>query len=169
VARTCAPHLRDGQVLILNPGRTGGALEFARVLEDEGVRDRVTVAEAQSLLYACRLIGPARVRITGIKNEIRLAAFAATQTVAVIEAIRPLLPQFGPAANVLETSFDNVGAVFHPTTMVLNASRIEAGQDFGFYRNMTPAVARLLDAVDQERLAVARAFGVELESAGEWL
>ena len=26
VAHTCAPHLRDGQIVILNPGRTGGAL-----------------------------------------------------------------------------------------------------------------------------------------------
>ncbi|MGD2148254.1 MAG: NAD/NADP octopine/nopaline dehydrogenase family protein [Anaerolineae bacterium] len=169
VAEACAPHLRDDQVLILNPGRTGGALEFANVLREKQVTARVTVAEAQSLLYACRLIGPARARITGIKREIRVAAFPAARTDTVIEAVRPLLPQFVPAGNVLETSFDNVGAVFHPGTMVLNANRIESGEDFGFYRDMSSSVTRLLEAIDRERLAVARAFGVELESASEWL
>jgi opine dehydrogenase len=129
----------------------------------------VTVAEAQSLVYACRLSRPAEVRITGIKKQIRLAAFPASETAAVVEAVRPLYPQFGPATNVLETSLDNIGAVFHPGTVVLNANRIEAGEDFEFYRSMTPSVTRFLEIIDQERLTVAQAFGVELDSAGEWL
>ena len=54
-------------------------------------------------------------------------------------------------------------------TVVLNANRIEAGEDFQFYRSMTPSVTRFLEIIDQERLSVARAFGVELDSAREWL
>ena len=38
VARRCAPHLRDGQTVLLLPGRTGGALEFRRVLREAGCR-----------------------------------------------------------------------------------------------------------------------------------
>ncbi|MGD9029942.1 MAG: NAD(P)-binding domain-containing protein, partial [Anaerolineae bacterium] len=131
IAETCARHLRDGQIVVLHPGRTGGALEFFNALRERGVRARVTVAEAQSLVYACRLLGPSRVQITGIKRQIRLAAFPATETNRVVEAVRPWYPQFEPAVNVLETSLDNIGAVFHPATMVLNANRIEAGEDFG--------------------------------------
>ena len=36
IACGCAPHLRDGQIVILNPGRTGGALEFHQILNQEG-------------------------------------------------------------------------------------------------------------------------------------
>src|SRR5512142_2234785 len=32
MAEACAPLLHDGQIVLLNPGRTGGALEFANVL-----------------------------------------------------------------------------------------------------------------------------------------
>jgi len=32
IAAKTARHLRDGQVIILHPGRTGGALEFTKVL-----------------------------------------------------------------------------------------------------------------------------------------
>ena len=32
IARAAAPHMRDGQIIVMNPGRTGGALEFAQIL-----------------------------------------------------------------------------------------------------------------------------------------
>jgi opine dehydrogenase len=168
VAETCVPFLRDGQIVILNPGRTGGALEVAGILGERGVGG-VRVAEAQTLIYACRRSGPAQVKITGIKQRVRVAAFPATDTAFVLEAVRALYPQFVPAANVLETSLDNIGAVFHPGAVVLNANRVEAGGEAEFYRAMTPSVTRLLEAIDEERLAVARAFGVELKPAREWL
>ena len=169
MAEICAPLLHDGQSVLLNPGRSGGALEFAKTLRDRKARGRVHVAEAQTLIYACRLAGPARVRIMGIKRQVSLAAFPATDTAAVMAAIRPLYPQFSPAANVLETGLHNIGAVFHPGAVVLNANRIEAGEDFEFYWDMTPAVTRFLEAIDRERLAVARAFGITLDAARDWL
>ena len=169
MAETCAPYLHEGQIVLLNPGRTGGALEFARVLSESHVGCRVRVAEAQTLLYACRLAGQARVRIMGIKRQVLLAALPASDTPDVLEAITPLYPQFRPAANVLETSLDNIGAVFHPGTVVLNASRIEAGERFEFYWDMTISVTRFLEAIDRERLAVAAAYGITLDSTRDWL
>ncbi len=169
MAEACAPHLRDGQVVVLNPGRTGGALEFRSVLRERGVEAQVFVAEAQTLVYACRISGPARVRIAGLKRRVPLAALPASDTPKVLEKVGALYPQFVPAANVLETGLSNIGAVFHPATVLLNANRIEAREEFEFYRGMTPTVARLLEAVDAERLAVARAFGLELDSAADWL
>src|SRR5512145_1781315 len=34
IAKAAAPHLKSGQTVILHPGRTCGALEFAKVLRD---------------------------------------------------------------------------------------------------------------------------------------
>jgi len=169
VAETCAPCLRDGQIILLNPGRTGGALEFANVLQEQGVTAKIRIAEAQSLIYACRISGPARARISGIKQQLGLAAFPAAETSAVLEMVNPLYPQFHAADSVLDISFDNIGAVFHPGAVVLNATAIEAGQADEFYGDMTPSVVQFLEAIDRERLAVARAFGVEIDSAREWL
>lgn len=169
MAEACAPCLHDGQTIVLNPGRTGGALEFRDVLEGMGVEAGVLFAEAQTLLYACRISGPARVRIAGIKKRVPLAALPASDTAEVLERVKELFPRFTPASNVLETSFSNIGAVFHPANVLLNANRIEAGEEFEFYRGMTPTVMRLLEAVDAERLAVAHAFGLALDSAADWL
>ena len=169
MAEQCAPYLGDGQVILLNPGRTGGALEFSSVLRDLSVKADVFIAEAQTLLYTCRLSGPARVRITTIKRAVPLAAFPASDTAAVLARINPPYPQFGAAADVLETGLDNIGAVFHPSTVLLSTARIESGAPFEFYRDMTPGVVRFLEAIDAERVAVAHAYGVKAQSACEWL
>ncbi len=168
LAETMAPYLRDGQIIVLHPGRTGGSLEFANVLQEKGVKARVHIAEAQTLVYACRISGPARVRIGGVKQRLALAAFPAVETALVLETLNIIYPQFYAVDNVLEIGFQNVGAVFQPGIETLNATAIEAGQAGDLY-GITPSVGRVLEAVDRERLAVARAFGVEIDSAREWL
>ena len=36
IAEQCAPYLKDGQIIVLNPGRTFGALELKQVLKSKG-------------------------------------------------------------------------------------------------------------------------------------
>ena len=88
IARTAAAHLRDGQIVLLNPGRTLGALEFRKVLDDHGCTAEVIIAEAQSFIYASRSEGPAQARIFRIKDAVPLAALPALETGKVLEAIK---------------------------------------------------------------------------------
>ncbi len=166
-----APHIRDGQILVLNPGRTGGALEAAQVLRERDPAVRPYIAEAQTLLYAARVTNPGQVRIFGIKNSVPLATLPAYQVADVLPVIRKALPQFVPGDNVLKTSLDNIGAVFHPAITILNAARIEDTHgDFQYYvQGVTLAVAAVLEAIDRERVAVAAALGIRALTAREWL
>lgn len=68
-AETIAPHIEDGQIVVLNPGRTGGAIETAKVIRDRNPSVRVYVGEAQSLLYASRVTNPGQVHVFCIKNS----------------------------------------------------------------------------------------------------
>lgn len=171
MAEQCAPHLRDGQIVVLNPGRTGGALEFGRVLREKQVAADVIVAEAQTFIYACRCVNPAQVQIFRVKNTIPVAALPAYRTPEVIAALRPAFPQFVPGDNVIKTSLDNIGAIFHPAVTVLNSARIESTHgDFEYYIDgVTPSVASILEAMDQERVAVAAAMGFQSITARQWL
>ncbi len=171
VAESCAPHLKDGQIVVLNPGRTCGAIEFTKVLRDRGCTADVTVAEASTFIYASRSDGPAQARIFRIKEAVPLAALPATRTPCVLEALRPAYPQFIDGGNVLKTSLDNMGAIFHPALTILNAGWIESthGQ-FQFYIDgVTPSVAHVLEALDRERVTVAAALGIRAQTALEWL
>jgi opine dehydrogenase len=171
IARKCASHLQDGQIVVLNPGRTGGALEFAKVLHDRGCTADVTVAEAETFIYASRSEGPAESRIFRIKDAVPLAALPATRTEMVLEALEPAYPQFIDGVNVLNTGLNNMGAVFHPALTLLNAGRIESTRgEFQFYIDgVTPAVGRILDVLDRERVTVASALGIRAQTGLEWL
>ena len=171
IAKAAAPYLRSGQIMILHPGRTCGAIEVAKALCDTGCLADVTVAEAGTFIYASRSDGPAQSRIFRIKEALPLAALPATRTAQVLEAIHPAYPQFIDGINVLHTGLDNMGAVFHPALTLLNAGRIESTRgDFEFYiEGVTPSVARVLEVVDRERVTVASSLGIRAQTAMEWL
>jgi opine dehydrogenase len=171
LAERCARHLTDGQVVVLNPGRTGGALEFAHVLRQSGLKADVVVAEAQTFIYAARMMNPAQVRIFRVKNSIPVAALPAYRTPEVVRRLRVAFPQFVPGDNVMKTSMDNIGAIFHPAVTVLNSARIESTRgDFEYYlEGITPSVARVLERVDAERVAVGEAMGFQCLTARQWL
>jgi opine dehydrogenase len=171
VAFACAPHLQDGQVVLLNPGRTGGALEFRHSLRRAGCTASCIVAEASTFIFASRSNGPADAKVFRVKNAIPVAAMPATDTPAALAALNRAFPQFVPAENVLHTSLDNMGAIFHPALTILNAGRIESTRgNYQFYvEGLTPSIARVLEALDRERVTVAAALGVRATSAREWL
>jgi opine dehydrogenase len=171
IARTTAPYLKDGQIVILHPGRTCGAIEFRKVLDDQGCTADVTVAEAETFIYASRSDGPAQSHIFRIKEAVPLAALPATRTSQVLEAICPAYPQFIDGGNVLRTGLNNMGAIFHPALTLLNAGWIEATHgDYQFYIDgVTPSVARVLEVLDRERVTVASSLGLRARTSLEWL
>lgn len=170
MAEACAPYLRDGQIVVLHPGRTFGALEFKQVLAEKETKADVIVAEAQSFIYASRAIGPGQSYIFRIKNSIPVASVRAHLIPEVLRRLRQPYPQFVPGDNIFKTSFENIGSVFHPTLCVLNSGWIEDISEFQFYVDgVTPSVAKVLEAIDSERVTVAEALGIRALTAREWL
>ncbi len=171
IARAAAPYLKDGQIVILHPGRTLGALEFTRVMRDSGCTADVTVAEAETFIYASRSDGPAQARIFRIKEAVPLAALPSTRNTLVLEAIHHAYPQFIDGIDVLHTGLNNMGAIFHPALTLLNAGWIEHTHgDYQFYIDgVTPSVARVLEVLDRERVTVASSIGIRARTALEWL
>ena len=171
IARVTAPHLKNGQTVILHPGRTCGALEFTKVLRDQGCSADITIAEAETFIYASRSDGPAQARIFRIKEAVPLAALPAHRTHCVLDAIHPAYPQYIDGVNVLHTGLNNMGAIFHPALTLLNTGWIEHTHgDYQFYIDgVTPSVARVLEVLDRERVTVASSLGIRARTALEWL
>jgi opine dehydrogenase len=171
IAEACAPYLKENQVVILNPGRTGGALEFFNALKQKGLKRFPFIAEAQTFLYASRALGPAHARIFSVKNSVPLATLPAYWIPGVLKIINRAFPQFIPGDNIFKTSFENIGAVFHPALTILNAGWIESTYgDFEYYiKGASQSVAQVLEELDKERLNVAAALGIKVISAKAWL
>jgi opine dehydrogenase len=152
--------------LVLNPGHTGGALEFRAVFAARG-RALPPVAEFSTLTYVARKLEPHRVTVTGRANRVRAAALPGGES--ALEMARTLFPAASPVRDVIAVGLSNMNMVLHPPGAVLSAAWVEARSgDFTFYVDaMTPGVARVMKALDEERLAVARAYGHELPNLVE--
>jgi opine dehydrogenase len=171
LAEALSPLLKDGHLIVLHPGRTGGALEVQEMLRATGCTARVLVSEAQTFLYAARATSKSAAHIYRIKNSVPLASLPSYRIPEVLAVINQAFPVFVAGTNVLATSFDNIGAVFHPALTILNAGWIEAtGGDFDYYhQGITPAVGNVLERIDEERIAVARGLGLQTTTARQWL
>lgn len=169
VAKSLAPFIVEGQVIILNPGRTCGALVFKQTLTDCGCTKRYYLGEAQTLVYACRVIENGRVNVIGVKDEVLLSGLPSADTDYILEKINPIYPSFMKTDNVLRTSLENIGAMFHPCVLLFNAATIERNEMFWFYRDMTEQVAEFIEKFDAERLAVGKAYGIDLLGVKEWI
>ena len=145
-----------------------GTLALKAALREAG-KD-VLVAETDNLPYACAATEPGVVNVRGIKKAVTLAAFPAGDYAAVEAAVDgAFCTGWRKGENVLATSMSGVNMVVHCAPMLANAGRIESeGGKFEFYyAGMTPAVCRLIEATDRERLAVARAYGLDLVSTAQ--
>ncbi|MEN6435533.1 MAG: NAD/NADP octopine/nopaline dehydrogenase family protein [Anaerolineaceae bacterium] len=171
IAKLCAPYLEDGQIIVLHPGRTCGCIEFDNVLRKNDSPAKIILAETETFIYASRSDGPAQARIFRIKEAVPLAALPAIHNKEVLTAIRTVFPQFIDGVDTLHTGLNNMGAIFHPAITILNAGRIESTHgDFEYYIDgVTPSIARVLEALDRERVTVAAALGIRARTAMEWL
>lgn len=171
IAVLIAPYVTAEQYVVLNPGRTGGALEFKNIIHMYNPMKNICIIEAQTFLFACRVLQKGIVRIMSKKNEVKVAALPAVRTKEFINTIGSTIPEFVETSSVLDTSFNNIGALLHPIPTILNCGRIESTKgDFLYYiEGITPTVAKIIQEVDFERMRIACALGTEVISLLEWL
>lgn len=144
--------------VLLNPGHTGGALEFAASFAHSG-RQSPPVIEFSTLTYVARKYRADSVTISGRANQVRAAVLGGNAQHLSLAAM--LFPGATPVSDVIASDLCNVNMILHPPGAVLGAAWVEATNgNFTFYVDaMTPGVARTMRKLDDERLAVAKAYG----------
>ena len=169
VARSLAPLMRDGQVILLIQGNTGGSLIVRRTLDEAGCRAEIDVAEMDNYPYSCWRLSPTRIRLIVRKRWLQIATFPGNRIGNIFPRLSPLFPEAVPAPNLIFTGFTNANAMLHVANCVANAGRIESGEPYKFYaEGVTPAVAQLYQAINAERVAVAAALGASVPSLADW-
>ena len=169
VAKDLAPLLVDGQLILLIQGNAGGSLVVRNELKRAGCAAEVDVAQFDGFPYMMNVLAPDSVLLTTNKEELLMAAVPATRNDAVMAMIGDAFPMARPAPNILHLSFDK-GGILHVPAMITNVGFVESDREYHHYTDgMTPSVIRLLQALDAERVAVARAYGVPSEPVDDWL
>ena len=169
VARSLAPLLRDGQLILLIQGNTGGSLVVRRALAAAGCDAAVDVAEMDNYPYSCWRLGPTRIRPIVKKRWLQIAALPGKRIAQVFPRLQPLFPNAVAAPDVAHTGFTNANAILHVANCIANAGKIDRGETYKFYaEGVTPAVARLYEGIDADRMRVAAALGAAVPSLPDW-
>jgi opine dehydrogenase len=164
------PALAGVDLVAVVSGRCGSALACRRWLLREGV-DRVPPIAEFTLPFVASSQEPGRVTLDGEKVWVPVAYLESSGSAsdAAKDLVAGLLPGLWEAPSVVWTSLHAVPGLVLPTIMICNAPRIDRGDEFALYREgVSPRVGELLELADQERMAVARAVGVQAMSAREW-
>ncbi len=159
-ARKLSKHLKPGMKVYICCGSTGGALQIAKVFHDTGILKDIYIGEFSELPLGCLKTGPTTVRINTVVPYNEFSAFPAKYTEALLPEIREVFGDVRPLRDVLESALANGNIVCHGPVIMCNAAGTEGNPDNHHYRDgITPSVARVMDAVDAERIAVGKVLG----------
>lgn len=169
IASLCAPHLKDGQIIVISPGNAG-SLIFADQIKKKEVKGRVMIAEFEGNLYPCRVIGPGEVIIALPYKTKYIAAFPAKDTCQVIEGLKGIYDTTA-ATNVFEAALNSPNVVIHLAASLLNIGSIEqSGGEYYLYKSgLTPSVLRCVEAVHAEKRHLFNVLGYRDNSPLEHL
>ena len=163
VAKSLIPHLKDGMIIFLCPGSCGGGLVYGKIFHDAGVYRKVRICEISTLPYATRKVDSCTVNILLRTPTLWFSAFPARYNQELFALVDPLFPGITPMTDVLETALNNGNIDSHPTPVVLNAGKIDhlkPGEVHYHYKDgISPAVARVVEQVSGERMAICEALG----------
>lgn len=164
--------IQNEPLILLNPGRTFGALEFQIAFESVNSSKRPAIMEAQTIIYTCRKTDVDRVHIIALKADVLLSTFHAKNNEPLIRRLPDCLQNyFIPANSMIETSIGNVGMILHAAPLLLNAgwTENESNSYKHYYDGITPTVSAFLEEIDRERIAVSQALGHPVESTCDWM
>jgi opine dehydrogenase len=136
---------------------------MALVLQEAGYDlDEILIGETVTLPQSARMVAKDRLRIR-LPSTLRTAAFPGRNTDRLIEAVGDTLKLI-PKKNVLDPGLNNPNFLIHPAPMLLNYAAVERADGYLSIMNegMTDGVLRLLDAVDEEKMELQRALGLEV-------
>jgi opine dehydrogenase len=163
MAEICAPFVQDGHIIVLMPG-SGGSLEFVNIFRQRKVKQEITFAESCTLPYGARLKGPGHISILINAIILPTGVFPSKKTDAVIPKLKQFYPIITSTKDVLEAAINNPNPIVHPAATLLSATRVERskGEFYLYSEGMTPAVARILESLNAERLSICKALGYKL-------
>ncbi|HHU07432.1 MAG TPA: NAD(P)-binding domain-containing protein [Clostridiaceae bacterium] len=164
-------HMQNDCIIVLNPGRTCGAIEFNHYYSLQNNPITPEIAETQTVMHTCRKLAPDKVNILALKDSIYLAGLGDMSNSELVAGLPEVIrDHFTPADSMIQTSIGNVGMILHCTPLLLNSGWTENPNfSYKYYTDsITPHIGSFIEELDRERLEVAEALGYIVLSTKDW-
>ncbi len=160
-----APVLEPGQMVVVGSHVSLGGLYLRRLLDARGCGAAV-VAWGTTAVTG-RRTGASQCTLSNLRSKVDAAAVPSDGEAGLARCRALFGDRFVPRANLVAIQLSNVNPQNHVGMLLCNLTRAERGEAWGNYWAITPAVGRLMEALDAERLSLAAAFGVQVRSLRE--
>jgi len=166
VMDAAAPHLIDGMPVIVSSHGSFAALYLSKQLARRNVSLPIIVWG--TTLLTGRQQGPTEVHVSTVRQKIDVATLPFNAREQGYELCTALFgDRFVKRDGMLAIALSNLNPQNHLGIALLNLTRMEKGEQWSQGGNVTPAVGRVIEALDAERLAIARHFGIAVRTVQE--
>ncbi|HEX7386675.1 MAG TPA: NAD/NADP octopine/nopaline dehydrogenase family protein [Castellaniella sp.] len=162
-----APHLRADQTVIISSHLSLGALYLSRLMADRGAACPLIVAWGTTLLTASQP-GPSEVQVSSVRDRVDATTLPYARLDEGLALCKALFgDRFAARDGLLAIALSNLNPQNHLGIALLNLTRMERAETWVQCQNVTPAVGRIIEALDAERLAIAAALGLRVKTVRE--
>jgi opine dehydrogenase len=164
------PLLEPRHTLVLLAGGLG-SLALAKWLRDRGRTDMPTLVESDGMHVLSGRVAADHVQVHAVVDRPGFGVFPSGRTSRTIDGLRCLFPGAHAHQNVVAAALASVTTFLRQATLLMNMATVERlGADHRVFDvGFTPSVARVVEALDRERLAIAAALELHLSPAAEAL
>ncbi len=152
-----APHLRDGQIILIVPGylSTAYVMKYCSRLD-------LTVVEGESSTIDCRIGEPGHIR-AGSRNVRNPVGVYPRENIEKVRArLDTLEYHYEYLSSVVEAALHNPNLIVHTVGAIMSIPRIEkTGGDYCMYwEAFTPSVWNILEKLDSEKMRILEKLGL---------
>ncbi len=157
VIEKIAPHLQDGQCILLEPGYLSTCYVMRATQKD------IAVIEAESSPIDCRITEPGKVHVLFRNVMNPFGVYPRAKQTKAIRILEELQYPFMLTKNVVEAALHNPNLIVHTIGAIFSIPRIEYtdGQYWMYKEVFTPHVWNIVKSIDREKMDVLERFGCE--------
>jgi opine dehydrogenase len=166
VMDAAAPHLKEGQTVIVSSHTSFSGLYLSKLLARRGVT--VPIVAWSTTVTAGRQTSDTEVNVSVVRAKVDMAVLPVSAAAPALALCKALFgDRFNERPDMLAIALSNLNPQNHMGIALCNFTRMEKGEQWGQNANVTPAVGKLLQALDEERLAIAAAVGHKVRTIQE--
>ena len=159
LARAMAAHLVEGQIVLMPPGSFGSYV-LDRELRRAGIDATLVFAESGTLPWLARKHGPREIAITARATRLPTGIYPTRHVDWAFGKLREAFPAIEERRDALDAALLNAGPIIHPPLILMNAGPLQHLPEWDIHNEGTqPAIRRVTDALDGERIALREALG----------
>jgi opine dehydrogenase len=160
------PHLTNDHVVIISAHLSFSALYLSKRLVERGVR--LPIVAWSTTITTGRQTDDAGVKVGNVRSTVDVAVIPVSESEKGLSICRQLFgDRFAPKKNLLAIALSNLNPQDHMGIALCNLTRIERGEHWLQNQNITSTVGKLLEALDEERLAIAECFKLKVRTISD--